>query len=54
MKKRKVCMITGSRAEYDLIKFLMQKIKQDKRFSLKIIVTGSHLSKNYGYDDENT
>jgi len=49
MKKRKVCMITGSRADYDLIKFLMQKIKQDKRFSLKIIVTGSHLSKNYGY-----
>ena len=49
MKKRKVCVITGSRAEYDLIKFLMQKIKNDKHFSLKVIVTGSHLSKNYGY-----
>ncbi len=49
MKKRKICFVTGSRAEYGMQYFLMKKIKEDRRLNLKIIVTGSHLSKKFGY-----
>ena len=49
MNKRKICFVTGSRAEYGMQYFLMKKIKEDSRLNLKIIVTGSHLSKKFGY-----
>ena len=49
MKKRKICFVTGSRAEYGMQYFLMQKVKLDKRLKLEIIVTGTHLSKKFGY-----
>ena len=43
-----VCVVTGSRAEYGLLKFLIKKIQNDKTFKLKLVVTGTHLSKKYG------
>ena len=46
--KRKVCIVTGSRAEYGLLQVLMQEIKQDKRLELQIVVTGMHLSPEFG------
>ena len=46
--KKKILIITGSRAEYGLLKNLILKIKNDKRLESKLIVTGSHLSKEYG------
>ena len=49
MKKRKICFVTGSRAEYGMQCFLMQRVKSDKRLKLEIIVTGTHLSKKFGY-----
>ncbi len=49
MKKRKICFVTGSRAEYGMQYFLMKKIEEDKNLKLKLIVTGSHLSKKFGY-----
>ena len=45
---RKICVVTGSRAEYGLLKRVMQKIKDDPELELQIIVTGSHLSTKYG------
>ena len=39
----KVCVITGSRAEYDLLFFLMKEFQSRAGFDLQIIVTGSHL-----------
>tara|TARA_Y100000816_G_C26103716_1_gene585729 strand:+ start:2059 stop:3219 length:1161 start_codon:yes stop_codon:yes gene_type:complete len=48
MKKFKICVITGTRAEYGLLKNLMKKIKENKKFLLQIIVTGSHLSSLHG------
>jgi GDP/UDP-N,N'-diacetylbacillosamine 2-epimerase (hydrolysing) len=46
--KRKICVITGSRAEYGLLRWLMQGIKDDPQLSLQIIVTGMHLSSTFG------
>jgi GDP/UDP-N,N'-diacetylbacillosamine 2-epimerase (hydrolysing) len=50
MKKltKNICIVTGSRADYDLLKNLIIEIKKIKQFKLSIIVTGQHLSKNYG------
>ncbi len=46
--KKKICFITGSRADYGLLKPLMKKIKNSKKFLLQTIITGSHLSSNFG------
>ena len=46
--KRKVCVVTGSRAEYGLLRTLMRLIEGDLRLSLQIIVTGMHLSPEFG------
>ena len=48
MTKRKVCVITGSRAEYGLLYWLMKEIDSDKVLELQIIVTGMHLSEEFG------
>ena len=48
MIKRNICVVTGSRAEYGLLYWLMKEIEADKDFELKIIVTGMHLSAEYG------
>ena len=48
MKKIKIVCITATRADYPRIKSLLQEIKNDKFFSLKIIVTGQHLSSFFG------
>ena len=47
-KIKKICIITGNRAEYGLLKNLISRIKIEKTTRLQIIVTGSHLSKFYG------
>ena len=49
MIKRKVCVITGTRAEYGLLYWLMKEINDDHELVLQIIVTGMHLSKEFGY-----
>lgn len=46
--KRKICVITGSRAEYGLLKPLITELKKDKRAKLQVIVTGMHLSPEFG------
>lgn len=40
---RKICVITGSRAEYDLLFFLMKEVQKCDSLDLQIMVTGSHL-----------
>ncbi len=50
MKKRKICIITGSRAEWGLFYPLAREIrKNDKFFRLQIIATGPHLSPESGF-----
>jgi len=46
--KKKICVVTGSRAEYGLLYPLMKKIQQVKEFGLQIIATGMHLSPEFG------
>ena len=46
--KRIVCVVTGSRAEYGLLKRLIRLIHADINFKLVLIVTGSHLSEKFG------
>jgi UDP-hydrolysing UDP-N-acetyl-D-glucosamine 2-epimerase len=46
--KRRVCVITGSRADYGLLAPLMRVIRDDPLFDLQVIVTGSHLSPRFG------
>lgn len=45
---RKICVITGSRAEYGLLSSLMQAIKKEESLQLQIIVTNMHLSPEFG------
>ncbi|WP_342540899.1 UDP-N-acetylglucosamine 2-epimerase [Heyndrickxia sp. FSL K6-6286] len=48
MKKRKICVVTGTRAEYGLLYWLMKEIQKDPELELQIIVTGMHLSPEFG------
>jgi len=48
MHKRKICIVTGSRAEYGLLYWMMKEIGEDPELELQIIVTGSHLSPEFG------
>ena len=45
---RKICIITGTRAEYGLLRWVMQGIKDDAELTLQIIATGMHLSPEFG------
>ncbi|MBT5935160.1 UDP-N-acetylglucosamine 2-epimerase [Sulfurimonas sp.] len=48
MNKRKVCVVTGTRAEYGLLYWLMKEIEADDELELQIIATGMHLSPEFG------
>jgi len=45
---RKICVVTGTRAEYGLLYWLMKEIENSNDLKLQIIVTGSHLSREFG------
>ena len=45
---RKICVVTGTRAEYGLLNFLMKEIAEDEDLELQIIATGMHLSPEFG------
>ncbi|WP_258004496.1 UDP-N-acetylglucosamine 2-epimerase, partial [Cylindrospermopsis raciborskii] len=46
--KRKICIVTGTRAEYGLLYWLMKEITADDELELQIIATGMHLSPEFG------
>jgi len=48
MSKRKICIITGSRAEYGLLYWLIKEVQADKDLRLQLIATGMHLSLEFG------
>ena len=45
---RRICVVTGSRAEYGILRGLMKAIKDDSELQLQIIATNQHLSKFQG------
>ncbi|WP_022941183.1 UDP-N-acetylglucosamine 2-epimerase [Psychromonas hadalis] len=46
---RKICVVTATRAEYGLLKCLIDDIVDDNELALQLIVTGTHLSPEFGY-----
>lgn len=44
----RICVATGTRAEYGLLKPLIERINFDKDFTLQLLVTGAHLSPEFG------
>lgn len=48
MNRRKICVVTGSRAEFGLLYWLIKEIEDDKDLELQLIVTGMHLSSEFG------
>ncbi|MFZ4527852.1 MAG: UDP-N-acetylglucosamine 2-epimerase [Undibacterium curvum] len=45
---RKICVITGTRAEFGLLRWLMQEVQNDPVLELQVIATGMHLSPEFG------
>ncbi|GHV56210.1 UDP-N-acetyl glucosamine 2-epimerase [Synergistales bacterium] len=48
MEKKKICVVTGTRAEYGLLRRTMMDIANDDGFELQIAATGMHLSPEFG------
>ena len=45
---KKICVITGTRADYGLLYWLMKDIESHKDLNLQIIATGMHVSPEFG------
>ena len=45
---KNICVVTGTRAEYGLLRWVMDGIKKSIKLELQIIVTGMHLSPEFG------
>lgn len=50
---KKICVVTGSRSDYDHLYWLLKLLKKNKKFDLSVIATGSHLEKKYGFSLKN-
>jgi GDP/UDP-N,N'-diacetylbacillosamine 2-epimerase (hydrolysing) len=46
--KRKICVITGSRADYGLLYWVIQRLSSNRDVELQLVVTGMHLSQEFG------
>lgn len=48
-RKRRVAVVTGTRAEFGLLESVIQAIARRKRIETRLIVTGMHLLKKFGH-----
>ena len=48
MSKRRICVVTGSRADYGLLYWLMKEIQSDPDMQLQVVATGMHLAPGFG------
>ncbi|MGN0141600.1 MAG: UDP-N-acetylglucosamine 2-epimerase [Roseburia sp.] len=46
---KKICVVTATRAEYGLLKNTIERIQDDDKLELCLVVTGMHLEERYGY-----
>ena len=46
--KKRVAVVTGTRAEYGLLRPVCEKIRTSDELALELVVTGAHLSDRYG------
>ena len=49
MKKKKILVTTGTRAEYGILRPLLKELEINSKIELILVVTGTHLSKKHGY-----
>ncbi len=47
-RRRKICVVTGSRAEYGLLYWLLNDLQHHAGVTLQLVVTGMHLSSQFG------
>lgn len=47
-EKKKICIFTGTRAEYGLLMPVMEEVKKEKSFKLQIVISAMHLSPEFG------
>lgn len=45
---RRICIVTGTRAEYGLLRGIIEGARDDSAFELQLLVTGTHLSPEFG------
>jgi len=45
---RRICFVTGTRAEFGLLRWLMQEIRETPGVELQLLATGMHLSPEFG------
>lgn len=48
LERRKICVLTGTRAEFGLLYWLIDEIHRSKEVELQLVVTGMHLSPEFG------
>ncbi len=48
MMTHKICVVTGTRAEFGLLQPLIKKLHNSSSVNLQLVVTGSHLSRSFG------
>ena len=46
---RNICIVTGTRAEYGIMKAMIRSISNSSKLNLQIVVTGTHISPEYGF-----
>jgi UDP-N-acetylglucosamine 2-epimerase (non-hydrolysing)/GDP/UDP-N,N'-diacetylbacillosamine 2-epimerase (hydrolysing) len=46
---RRICVVTGSRAEYGLLYWVLHELRDDPAFTLQLVVTGMHLAHEFGH-----
>ena len=48
-KKRNITIITGTRAEYGILKPVIEAVSAHKKLNLQLLITGQHMLKKFGY-----
>jgi len=48
MNLKRICVVTGTRSEYGILRLLLKKILKSKKLELILVVTGMHLLKKFG------
>ena len=51
MTKKSLCVVTGTRAEYGLLRPVLQKLLQSDVIEPRLVVTGAHLAPEFGNTD---
>lgn len=48
MRRRRIAVLTATRAEYGLLQCLLERLREDELVALQLVVSGTHLSERFG------